>query len=95
MNAALVSKLGTADVDTVMAHANHDRTAPDSLGLAGYAGGFKFDSTDNGDCTNYPQGISSSRSEAASTAMPTDLNTMVLPGGGLGLVPAKISPTSA
>jgi hypothetical protein len=67
VNAALVSKLGTADVDTVMAHANHDRTAPDSLGLAGYAGGFKFDSTDNGDCTNYPQGISSSR-DAVGTA---------------------------
>lgn len=67
VNAALVSKLGTADVDTVMAHANHDRTAPDSLGLAGYSGGFKFNSTDNGDCTNYPQGITSSR-DAVGTA---------------------------
>jgi hypothetical protein len=62
LNAALTSTLGTADVDTVMAHANHDRTAiTDSLGVAGYTGGFGFDSGDNNDCTNYPQGITSSR----------------------------------
>ncbi len=68
LNAALASTLGTADVDTVMAHANHDRTAiTDSLGVAGYVGGFGFDSGDNNDCTNYPQGITSSR-DAVGTA---------------------------
>src|SRR4051812_47894161 len=48
LNAALASTLGTATVDTVMAHADHDRTAiTDSIGVAGYTGGFGFDSTDN------------------------------------------------
>ncbi len=65
---ALVSTLGTAAVHTVMDHANHDRTAiTDSLGIAGYQGGFGFDSPDNDDCTNYPQGITSSR-DAVGTA---------------------------
>ncbi|GIH15730.1 hypothetical protein [Rugosimonospora africana] len=68
LNSALTSTLGTASVDTVMANANHDRTAiTDSLGLAGYTGGFGFDSGDNNDCTNYPQGITSSR-DAIGTA---------------------------
>src|SRR5512138_992605 len=50
LNAALVSTLGTVPVHTVMDNANHDRTAiTDSLGLAGYTGGFTFDATDNGD----------------------------------------------
>ena len=62
LNAALTSTLGTAAVHTVMDNANHDRTAiTDSLGLAGYVGGFKFDAGDNTDCANYPQGITSSR----------------------------------
>jgi hypothetical protein len=68
LNTALVSTLGTAPVHTVMDNANHDRTGiTDSLGLAGYTGGFKFDSTDNGDCANYPQGITSTR-DAVGTA---------------------------
>ena len=68
INAALVSTLGTAAVHTVMDNANHDRSAiTDSLGLAGYTGGFTFDSTDNGDCANYPQGITSTR-DAVGTA---------------------------
>jgi hypothetical protein len=62
VNDALVATLGTAAVHTVMDNANHDRTAiTDSLGLAGYVDGFGFDSGDNNDCTNYPQGITSSR----------------------------------
>ncbi len=65
---ALVTTLGTSAVHTVMDNANHDRGAiTDSLGLAGYTGGFTFDSTDNGDCANYPQGITSSR-DAVGTA---------------------------
>lgn len=68
LNSALVAKLGVVPVRTVMANANHDRTAiTDSLGLAGYTTGFKFDSGDNGDCTNYPQGITTSR-DAVGTA---------------------------
>ena len=68
LNSALVSKLGVASVNTVMANANHDRTGiTDSLGIAGYTGGFKFDSGDNGDCANYPQGITTSR-DAVGTA---------------------------
>jgi len=68
LNDALVARLGTVPVHTVMDSANHDRVAiTDSLGLAGYAGGFRFDSTDNMDCTNYPQGITSSR-DAVGTA---------------------------
>jgi hypothetical protein len=68
VNAALVSTLGTAAVHTVMDNANHDRTGiTDSLGVAGYNGGFKFDSTDNTDCANWPQGITTSR-DAVGTA---------------------------
>jgi hypothetical protein len=68
VNDALVSTLGTAAVHTVMDNANHDRTGiTDSLGLSGYEGGFKFDSGDNNDCTNYPQGITTSR-DAVGTA---------------------------
>jgi hypothetical protein len=68
LNAALVSTLGTAAVHTVMDNANHDRTGiTDSLGLSGYVGGFTFDSGDNTDCANYPQGITSSR-DAVGTA---------------------------
>jgi hypothetical protein len=51
-----------------MANANHERSAiTDSLDLAGLAGGFAFDPDDNDDCTNYPQGITTSR-DAAGTA---------------------------
>ncbi|GIH02444.1 hypothetical protein Rhe02_05110 [Rhizocola hellebori] len=65
---SLVSTLGTAAVHTVMDNANHDRVGiTDSLGLAGYEGGFRFDSGDNGDCTNYPQGVTTSR-DAIGTA---------------------------
>jgi hypothetical protein len=68
LNDALVTTLGTAAVHTVMDNANHDRSPiTDSLGLAGYVGGFMFDSGDNNDCTNYPQGITSSR-DAVGTA---------------------------
>src|SRR5215211_4704071 len=68
LNDALVARLGTVPVHTVMDSANHDRAAiTDSLGLAGYVGGFRFDSGDNMDCTNYPQGITSSR-DAVGTA---------------------------
>ncbi|HEX6343794.1 hypothetical protein [Umezawaea sp.] len=68
LNSALVSKLGVASVHAVMANANHDRSAiTDSLGVAGYVGGFTFDSGDNGDCANYPQGITTSR-DAVGTA---------------------------
>jgi hypothetical protein len=68
INAALVSKLGTAAVHTVMDNANHDRTAlPGSFSLPGLADGFRFDSTDNSDCANYPQGITTSR-DAVGTA---------------------------
>lgn len=62
LNSALVSKLGTAAVHTVMDNANHDRTSiTDNLGVAGYVSGFKWDSGDNNSCTNYPQGITTSR----------------------------------
>ncbi|MDI1463763.1 hypothetical protein QEZ54_22520 [Catellatospora sp. KI3] len=68
LNTALVGILGTAPVHTVMDNANHDRTGiTDSLGIAGYNGGFQFDSGDNGDCANYPQGITTSR-DAVGTA---------------------------
>ncbi|GAA2635510.1 hypothetical protein GCM10010399_80340 [Dactylosporangium fulvum] len=68
LNSALAGILGTAPVHTVMDNANHDRTGiTDSLGLAGYVGGFKFDAGDNGDCANYPQGITTSR-DAVGTA---------------------------
>ena len=68
VNSALVSKLGTAPVHTVMDNANHDRTAlPSSFSVPGLADGFRFDSADNSDCTNYPQGITTSR-DAVGTA---------------------------
>ncbi|GAA4248175.1 hypothetical protein GCM10022255_027080 [Dactylosporangium darangshiense] len=68
LNSALVAKLGTAAVHTVMDNANHDRTGiTDSLGVAGYQTGFRFDDGDNGDCANYPQGITTSR-DAIGTA---------------------------
>jgi hypothetical protein len=68
INTALVSTLGTAAVHTVMDNANHDRTGlPSSFSVAGLNTGFRFDSTDNGDCANYPQGITTSR-DAVGTA---------------------------
>jgi hypothetical protein len=67
-NAALVSKLGTAAVHTVMDNANHDRVGlPSSFSVNGLETGFRFDSTDNSDCANYPQGITTSR-DAVGTA---------------------------
>jgi hypothetical protein len=68
VNTALVSTLGTAAVHTVMDNANHDRTGlPSSFSVAGLSTGFRFDSGDNSDCTNYPQGITTSR-DAVGTA---------------------------
>jgi hypothetical protein len=68
LDSALIAKLGTAAVHTVMDNANHDRGAvTDSLGIAGYQTGFTFDAGDNGDCANYPQGITTSR-DAIGTA---------------------------
>ncbi len=68
VNAALVSTLGTAAVHTVMDNANHDRTGlPSSFSIPGLETGFRFDSGDNGDCRNYPQGITTSR-DAVGTA---------------------------
>jgi hypothetical protein len=65
---ALVSTLGTEAVHTVMENANHDRTAlPSSFSVPGLSGGFRFDSGDNSDCANYPQGITTSR-DAVGTA---------------------------
>ncbi|WP_329048416.1 hypothetical protein OG738_38455 [Amycolatopsis sp. NBC_01488] len=65
---ALVSTLGTAAVHTVMDNANHDRTAlPSSFSVGGLSTGFQFDSGDNSDCANYPQGITTSR-DAVGTA---------------------------
>lgn len=62
LNSSLVSTLGTAPVHEVMDNANHNRTGiTDSLGVAGYVSGFKWDSADNNTCTNYPQGITTSR----------------------------------
>ncbi|MBP2326501.1 hypothetical protein JOF56_006886 [Kibdelosporangium banguiense] len=68
VNAALVSKLGTAAVHTVMENANHDRVGlPSSFSINGLETGFRFDSGDNSDCKNYPQGITTSR-DAVGTA---------------------------
>lgn len=68
VGAALVSTLGTAAVHTVMDNANHDREAlPSSFSVPGLSGGFRFDSGDNSDCANYPQGITTSR-DAVGTA---------------------------
>jgi hypothetical protein len=68
LNDALAATLGTAPVRTVMDNADQERgPITDSLGLAGYVGGFTFDSDDNGDCTSYPQGITSSRDAVGTT----------------------------
>jgi hypothetical protein len=68
VNTALVSKLGTAAVHTVMENANHDRVGlPSSFAVNGLETGFQFDSADNSDCKNYPQGITTSR-DAVGTA---------------------------
>lgn len=68
VDTALVSTLGTAAVHTVMDNANHDRTGlPSSFAPAGLSTGFQFDSADNSDCANYPQGITTSR-DAVGTA---------------------------
>lgn len=64
LNSALAADLGTASVATVMNNANHDRgpiTDTAVTGLAGYVTGFTFDSGDESDCANFPQGITSSR----------------------------------
>ncbi|MGV9301045.1 hypothetical protein [Amycolatopsis sp. NPDC003676] len=58
----LASKLHTVPVHTVMDNANHDRQPlPSTFNPAGLTGGFRFDDGDNTDCTNYPQGITTSR----------------------------------
>jgi hypothetical protein len=68
VNTALVSKLGTAAVHTVMDNANHDRVGlPSSFTVPGLETGFRFDDGDNSDCANYPQGITTSR-DAVGTA---------------------------
>ncbi|HEY3501661.1 MAG TPA: hypothetical protein VGN37_02605 [Actinocatenispora sp.] len=61
LNSSLVSLLGTAPVHEVMDNANHDRQSISSPGVAGYSDGFTYDSGDVGDCTNYPQGITTTR----------------------------------
>jgi hypothetical protein len=76
LDTALVNTLGTADVAEVMDNANHSRgpvTDASVKGLAGYDTGFMFDkgddgtSGDNNDCTNFPQGVTTSR-DAVGTA---------------------------
>lgn len=68
LNSALTTNLGTASVATVMANANHDRTAlPSTFSVGGLDTGFRFDSGDNSDCTNYPQGITTSRDAIGDT----------------------------
>lgn len=68
INSALGSTLGIAPVHTVMDNANHDRKAlPGSFSVPGLADGFRFDDTDNTDCKNFPQGITTSR-DAVGTA---------------------------
>jgi hypothetical protein len=68
INSALVTTLGTAAVHTVMENANHDRTAlPSSFSVAGLSTGFRFDSGDNSDCANFPQGITTSRDAVGTT----------------------------
>jgi hypothetical protein len=68
INSALVSTLGTAPVHTVMDNANHTRTGlPSSFSVNGLVTGFRFDSADNSDCRNFPQGITTSR-DAVGTA---------------------------
>ena len=58
---ALAARLTTASVDTVMRSANHTRAGPGAHGPPGQVAGFGFDPGDSADCTNYPQGITSSR----------------------------------
>ncbi|WP_410667534.1 hypothetical protein [Amycolatopsis sp. cmx-4-68] len=78
VDAALVSTLGTAAVHTVMDNANHDRAAlPSSFDVAGLSGGFRFDSGDDSDCANYPQGITTSR-DAVGPAGTYDGHQLVL-----------------
>jgi hypothetical protein len=68
INSALVTTLGTAAVHTVMENANHDRTAlPSSFSVAGLSTGFRFDSGDNSDCANFPQGVTTSRDAVGTT----------------------------
>ncbi|HEY3711149.1 MAG TPA: hypothetical protein VGL64_17360 [Amycolatopsis sp.] len=68
INSALVSKVGTAPVHTVMDNANLDRDPlPSSFSVTGLSGGFRFNSGDNSDCKSYPQGITTSR-DAVGTA---------------------------
>lgn len=68
VNTALVSKLGTAAVHTVMDNANHERVGlPSSFSVNGLETGFRFASGDNSDCKSYPQGITTSR-DAVGTA---------------------------
>ncbi|WP_406637484.1 hypothetical protein [Amycolatopsis sp. WGS_07] len=58
----LAAKLPVRAVHTVMDNANHDRKPlPSTFNPAGLTGGFRFDDGDNDDCTNYPQGITTSR----------------------------------
>jgi hypothetical protein len=68
VNTALVSKLGTAAVHTVMDNANLERVGlPSSFSVNGLETGFRFASGDNSDCKSYPQGITTSR-DAVGTA---------------------------
>ena len=68
LNTALATKVPTVSVSDVMDAANHDRQGiSDSLNLPGYSTGFQFDDGDVGDCTNFPQGITTSR-DAVGTA---------------------------
>lgn len=70
LNNALTTTLGTADVHTVMSNANHTRagvTDSPPVGMPGYVSGFTFDSGDDTDCTNYPQGITTSRDAVGTT----------------------------
>ncbi|MFF0148200.1 hypothetical protein [Amycolatopsis sulphurea] len=51
-----------------MDNANHSRKKPPQpVPISGVTGSFQFDDTDNKDCTNYPQGITTSR-DAVDTA---------------------------
>ncbi|HVX44162.1 MAG TPA: hypothetical protein VHC49_09755 [Mycobacteriales bacterium] len=61
VNSTLSSAMGIAPVHEVMDNANHDRTAASNPGVAGFQDGFRFDSGDNDDCKNYPQGITTTR----------------------------------
>ncbi len=68
INNGLTGRLPISPVHTVMDHANLNREPLDmNPKPAGVAGGFQFDETDNGDCRNYPQGITTSRDAVGST----------------------------